>query len=142
MHSPVASAARLSWRTPALIVACGCIIAIISYGPRSSFGFFMKPMTLDNQWGRDVFAFSVAMQTLIYGMVQPFSGAMADRFGTVRVIMVGAILYATGVYMMSRATTPGELYLTSGVLIGLGLTGCSFRSEERRVGKECRSRWS
>ena len=115
-----------SWRTPAVIVICGCLIATITYGPRSSFGFFMAPMTLDNAWGRDVFALSVAMQTLIYGMAQPFSGALADKFGTVRVIIIGALLYASGVFMMSRATTPGELYLTSGVLIGLGLTGCSF----------------
>jgi MFS family permease len=114
------------WRTPAVIVICGCLIATITYGPRSSFGFFMAPMTLDNAWGRDVFALSVAMQTLIYGMAQPFSGALADKFGTVRVIIIGALLYASGVFMMSRATTPGELYLTSGVLIGLGLTGCSF----------------
>jgi MFS family permease len=109
-----------------VIVACGCLIATISYGPRSSFGFFMTPMTLDNAWGRDVFALSVAMQTLLYGMMQPFSGALADKFGTTRVIIAGALLYACGVFFMSRATTPGELYLTSGVLIGLGLTGCSF----------------
>ena len=129
MQSPIAERTAVrsaGWRTPAVIVACGCLIAVISYGPRSSFGFFMKPMTLDNGWGRDVFAFSVALQTLIYGMVQPFSGAIADRFGTIRVIIVGALLYASGVYMMAHATTPGELYVTSGVLIGLGLTGCSF----------------
>ena len=124
--SPTATQSLSSWRTPAVIVVCGCLIATITYGPRSSFGFFMAPMTLDNGWGRDVFALSVAMQTLIYGMVQPFSGALADKFGTVRVIIIGALLYASGVFMMSRATTPGELYLTSGVLIGLGLTGCSF----------------
>jgi MFS family permease len=131
MHGPTSASdattsTGASWRTPAVILICGCLIATISYGPRSSFGFFMKPMTLDNAWGRDVFALSVALQTLLYGMAQPFSGALADRFGTIRVIIGGAILYAAGVYMMSRATTPGELYLTSGVLIGLGLTGCSF----------------
>jgi len=125
---PSAPAVRrsLAWRTPAVILVCGCLISTITYGPRSSFGFFMAPMTLDNQWGRDVFALSVAMQTLLYGMMQPFSGALADKFGNVRVIIAGALLYASGVFMMSRATTPGELYLTSGVLIGLGLTGCSF----------------
>src|SRR5262245_47931815 len=122
----IAKPAIASWRTPAVIVACGCLIATITYGPRSSFGFFMGPMTLDNAWGRDVFALSVAMQTLIYGIAQPFSGALAGKFGTVRVMIIGALLYATGVFMMSSATTPGELYLTSGVLIGLGLTGCSF----------------
>jgi MFS family permease len=123
--SPIAKSIA-SWRTPAVIVACGCLIATITYGPRSAFGFFMAPMTLDNGWGRDVFALSVAMQTLLYGMAQPFSGALADKFGTVRVIIIGALLYAGGVFMMSRATTPGELYVTSGVMIGLGLTGCSF----------------
>jgi MFS family permease len=123
---PTATQSITSWRTPAVIVICGCLIATITYGPRSAFGFFMAPMTLDNAWGRDVFALSVAMQTLLYGMAQPFSGALADKFGTVRVIIIGALLYASGVFMMSRATTPGELYLTSGVLIGLGLTGCSF----------------
>ena len=123
---PTATQSTVSWRTPAIIVACGCLIATISYGPRSSFGFFMAPMTAEHGWGRDVFALSVALQTLIYGMVQPFSGAIADKFGTIRVVITGAILYASGVYMMAQATTPGQLYLTSGVLIGFGLTGCSF----------------
>ena len=137
--SPIARTA--SWRTPAMIVACGCLIAVISYGPRSSFGFFMRPMTADNAWGRDVFAFSVALQTLIYGMVQPFSGAIADRFGTIRVIIVGALLYATGIYMMAHATTPRELYLTSGVLIGFGLTGCSFNLIISSFGKLLPESW-
>ncbi len=137
----VRSPATASWRTPAVIVACGCLIAVISYGPRSSFGFFMTPMTTDNAWGRDVFAFSVAMQTLIYGMVQPFSGAIADRFGTIRVIIVGALLYAAGIYMMAHATTPGELYLTSGVLIGFGLTGCSFNLIISSFGKLLPESW-
>ena len=101
----------------------------------------MAPMTLDNGWGRDVFALSVAMQTLIYGMVQPFSGALADRFGTIRVIIVGALLYASGVFMMARATTPGELYLTSGVLIGFGLTGCSFNLIIPSFGKLLPESW-
>ncbi|MEA2906554.1 MAG: hypothetical protein QOI12_3941 [Alphaproteobacteria bacterium] len=147
MHSPAAAAtsttppAAPDWRTPAVIVACGCLIAVISYGPRSSFGFFMKPMTADNGWGRDVFAFSVAMQTLFYGLVQPFSGAIADRFGTIRVIIAGALLYAAGVYMMAHASTPGELYLTSGVLIGFGLTGCSFNLIISSFGKLLPESW-
>lgn len=136
---PVARAA--SWRTPAMIVACGCLIAVISYGPRSSFGFFMRPMTTDNAWGRDVFAFSVALQTLIYGLVQPFSGAIADRFGTIRVIIVGALLYSTGIYMMAHATSPHELYVTSGVLIGFGLTGCSFNLIISSFGKLLPESW-
>jgi len=130
-----------AWRTPAMILLCGCLVATISYGPRSSFGFFMMPMTVDNAWGRDVFAFSVAMQTLIYGIVQPFSGAIADRFGTIRVVIAGALLYSSGIYMMAHASTPGQLYLTSGVLIGFGLTGCSFNLIISSFGKLLPDSW-
>ena len=73
-----------------------------------------------------MFALSVAMQTLLYGAAQPFSGAIADRFGTMRVIIAGTLLYAAGIFMMAHASTPGMLYLSSGVLIGFGLSGCSF----------------
>ena len=124
--APILPARTASWRTPAVVLVCGCLIAVIGFGPRSSFGFFLTPLSTANGWGREVFALSVAMQTLIYGAAQPFSGAIADRFGTIRVIIVGALLYAAGVYMMAHATTPGMLYLSSGVLIGFGLSGCSF----------------
>ncbi|MCC6888216.1 MAG: MFS transporter [Hyphomicrobiales bacterium] len=141
MSATLGSAATAAWRTPAIIVACGCAIATLSYGPRSSFGFFMAPMTVEHGWGRDVFALSVAMQTLIYGMAQPFSGAIADKFGTIPVVIAGAILYASGVYMMAQATTPGQLYLTSGVLIGFGLTGCSFNLIISSFGKLLPESW-
>jgi len=141
MTTTPVTAPAASWRTPAIIVICGCLIATLSYGPRSSFGFFMAPMTAEHGWGRDVFALSVAMQTLIYGMVQPFSGAIADKFGTIRVVITGAILYAAGVYMMAQATTPGQLYLTSGVLIGFGLTGCSFNLIISSFGKLLPEGW-
>jgi MFS family permease len=84
---PSTLAKSTSWRTPAVIVACGCAIAMISFGPRSTLGFFLTPMSAANGWGREVFALSVAMQTLLYGAAQPFSGAIADRFGTIRVIL-------------------------------------------------------
>ena len=101
----------------------------------------MRPMTTDNAWGRDVFAFSVAIQTLIYGVGAAVLGAIADRFGTIRVIIVGALLYATGIYMMAHATTPGMLYLTSGVLIGFGLSGCSFNLIISSFGKLLPESW-
>src|SRR5947209_12094805 len=130
-----------SWRTPAVIVACGCAIAMISFGPRSTLGLFLTPMSAANGWGREVFALSFAMQTLLYGAAQPFSGALADRFGTVRVVIVGALLYAAGVYMMAHARTPGELYLSSGVLIGFGLSGCSFNLIISSFGKLLPESW-
>ena len=86
-----------------VVVICGCLISLIGFGPRSALGFFLTPMSAAHGWGREVFALSVAMQTLLYGAAQPFSGAIADRFGTVRVIIVGALLYAAGIFMMAHA---------------------------------------
>jgi MFS family permease len=130
-----------SWRTPAVIVICGCVIAMISFGPRATLGFFLTPMSAANGWGREVFALSVAMQTLLYGAAQPFSGAIADRFGTVRVIIAGTVLYAVGIFMMARASTPAVLYLSSGVLIGFGLSGCSFNLIISAFGKLLPPEW-
>jgi MFS family permease len=138
---PSTLAKSTSWRTPAVIVACGCAIAMISFGPRSTLGFFLTPMSAANGWGREVFALSVAMQTLLYGAAQPFSGAIADRFGTIRVIIVGTILYAAGIFMMARASTPTMLYLSSGMLIGFGLSGCSFNLIISAFGKLLPQKW-
>ena len=114
---------------------------MIGFGPRSALGFFLTPMSAANGWGREVFALSVAMQTLLYGAAQPFSGALADRFGTIRVIIVGTLLYAAGIFMMAQATTPGMLYLSSGVLIGFGLSGCSFNLVISSFGKLLPESW-
>ncbi|MGE4254738.1 MAG: MFS transporter [Xanthobacteraceae bacterium] len=126
---------------PAVIVVCGCLIAMIGFGPRSALGLFLTPMSNAQGWGREVFALSVAMQTLLYGAAQPFSGALADRFGMVRVLIAGALLYAAGLYMMAQATTPGMLYLSSGVLVGFGLSGCSFNLIISSFGKLLPESW-
>ncbi len=118
---------RLShWRTPIVIVLCGCLISLISFGPRSTFGFFLTPMTTANGWGRDVFALALAIEILLWGAAQPFAGALADRFGAAQVLMAGAVLYVAGIVWMAYATTPLEFHLSAGVMIGLGLGGCSF----------------
>ena len=119
--------ARLStWRTPIVIVLCGCLISLISFGPRSTFGFFLTPMTTANGWGRDAFALALAIEMLLWGAAQPFAGALADRFGAVQVLMGGAVLYVAGIVWMAYATTLLEFHLSAGVMIGLGLGGCSF----------------
>jgi MFS family permease len=130
-----------SWRTPAVILACGCLISMIGFGPRSTLGFFLTPMSTAHGWGREVFALSVAIQTLLYGIAQPFSGAIADRFGTVRVIIAGTLLYAAGIFMMAHAATPETLFLSSGVLIGFGLSGCSFNLVISSFGKLLPESW-
>ena len=137
----LSSAIRHPTFTPAVIVLCGCLISLIGFGPRSALGFFLTPLSQAHGWGREVFALSVAMQTLLYGAAQPFSGAIADRFGTVRVIIAGTLLYAAGLFMMAHAATPGMLYLSSGVLIGFGLSGCSFNLVISSFGKLLPESW-
>jgi MFS family permease len=118
--------ASASWRTPLVIIICGCAIALLSFGPRSTLGFFIQPMSRELSWGRDVFGLALALQNLLWGLGQPLAGAIADRFGILRVMCVGALLYAGGLLMMGYATTPAALDLGAGVLIGFGLSGCSF----------------
>jgi MFS family permease len=121
------AASRIStWRTPLVIIACGCAIGLLGFGPRSALGFFMQPMSREFAWGRDVFALALAVQNLLWGLGQPFAGAIADRFGLVRVMFVGALLYAGGLLLMRYSSTPLSLNLGAGVLIGFGLSGCSF----------------
>jgi MFS family permease len=115
-----------TWRTPLVIIACGCLIGLLSFGPRSSMGFFIQPMSRDFSWGRDVFGLALAVQNLLWGLGQPVAGAIADRFGILRVMCVGALLYAGGLLMMRYATTPLSMELGAGVLVGFGLSGCSF----------------
>ena len=131
------------WRTPAVIVACGCLIAVLTFGVRASFGLFTAPISATQGWGREVFALAIAIQNLLWGAGQPFAGALADRFGSARVLAAGGLLYAVGVALMAVASTPLQMTLTGGVLVGLGLAGGSFTiviaALARRVPPERRS---
>lgn len=115
-----------SWRTPLVIMICGCAIGLLGFGPRSTLGFFIQPMSGEFAWGRDIFGLALAIQNLLWGLGQPLAGAIADRFGVFRVMCVGAILYAAGLVVMRYAATPLSLDFGAGVLIGFGLSGCSF----------------
>ena len=88
-----------------MLIAVGCAIALIAFGPRSALGQFLTPMSFDRGWGRETFSFAIAMQNLLWGAAQPFAGAVADRFGPVRVLCAGAILYAIGLAWMATATS-------------------------------------
>src|SRR5262249_41445831 len=139
--SAVSSTSTANWRSPLVIVISGCLIGMLTFGPRSTFGFFLQPMSTEFSWGRDVFALAFAVQNLLWGIAQPFAGAVADRFGTVRVIAGGALLYAIGLVLMRHASTPLLLEATSGVLIGFGLSGCSFNLVVAAFGKVVPPRW-
>jgi MFS family permease len=133
--------AAVEWRTPLVIVVCGCLIGMLTFGPRSTFGFFMQPMSREFAWGRDVFGLALAIQNLLWGIGQPIAGAIADRFGSLRVISVGALLYAAGLILMRYAATPLSLDLSAGVLIGFGLAGCSFNLVLSAFGKLLPPEW-
>jgi MFS family permease len=139
--TPRLSSAAAAWRTPLVIVVCGCLIGMLTFGPRSTFGFFMQPMSREFSWGRDVFGLALAIQNLLWGMGQPFAGAIADRFGTLRVIAAGAVMYAAGLIVMRYASTPVSLDLSAGVLIGFGLSGCSFNLVLSAFGKLLPPEW-
>jgi len=133
--------AAATWRTPLVIVVCGCLIGLLTFGPRSTLGFFMQPMSRDFSWGRDVFGLALAIQNLLRGIGQPLAGAVADRFGSVRVICAGAAMYTAGLILMRYSTTPLALDLSAGLLIGFGLSGCSFNLVLAAFGKLLPAEW-
>lgn len=118
--------ARSTVPPAAVVIVCGCLIAILTFGPRSTMGFFLTPMTTANGWSREAFALSIALQNLLWGLGQPFAGMIADRFGTWRVLSTGAALYALGLVLMAYTTSPVTLQFTAGVLLGLGIAGSAF----------------
>ena len=85
------------WKSPALVIVCGCLIALITYGVRTSFGLFTEPLSEGRDWSREVFALSIAIQNLLWGVAQPAAGAFADRYGSARVLAAGGAVYAVGV---------------------------------------------
>ena len=114
------------WRKPTLVIVAGCLIATITFGVRTSFGLFTVPLSEASGWDREVFALAIAVQNLVWGLGQPFAGAIADRFGAGRVLAAGGAIYALGDALMSVSTTSTTLALTGGVIVGLGLAGGSF----------------
>jgi hypothetical protein len=91
----------VTWRTPAVIVLCGCLISMMSFGPRATLGLFLSPQSQANGWERDVFGLALAIQNILWGLGQPFAGMLADRFGVVRVLCGGGVLYALGLALMA-----------------------------------------
>jgi len=99
---------------------------MVTFGPRGSLGFFQLPVISEFGWGRDTFGFAIAVQNLLWGVGQPFAGRVADKYGSVRVLIAGLLLYAAGLALMTVSTTPLLFNISSGVMFGLALSGCSF----------------
>jgi MFS family permease len=130
-----------AWRTPAVILICGCAIGVIGFGPRVGLAFFLQPISSANGWGRDVIALALGLQMLLWGVGQPLAGALADRYGAPWVLSAGAVLYAIGLATMAQATTPAALHLTAGFVMGFGLAGSSFMVVMGAFGKLLPPQW-
>ena len=111
---------------PTLILVCGAAILCISFGARAGMGLYLQPMALEYGWGREVFSLAMAIQNLAWGALGPFAGGIADRYGVSRVVAVAGALYVVGLVSMSFSDTPLLMYVNSGFLIGLALSGTSF----------------
>ncbi|MGB7648294.1 MAG: MFS transporter, partial [Pseudomonas fluorescens] len=114
------------WRTSGWVLLGSALILALSLGVRHGFGLFLAPMSNEFGWGRETFAFAIALQNLIWGLAQPFTGALADRFGATKAVFVGGVLYAVGLVLMGMSDSAWSLSLSAGLLIGIGLSGTSF----------------
>src|SRR5437588_9665124 len=115
-----------SWRTPKTVLVCGGLILTLAMGVRHGFGLFLQPISADLHWSRETFALALAVQNLVWGATQPFAGMLADKYGSGRVVLGGALLYVLGLALMAHPGTPWQFVLSAGVLIGIGLSGVTF----------------
>ena len=115
-----------SWRSPTLVLVSGSLILTLGLGIRHGFGLFLQPISADMHWSRETFALAIALQNLVWGITQPFAGMIADKYGSGRVVAGGALLYVLGLFWMAHPTTPLAFVLSSGIVIGIGLSGVTF----------------
>ncbi len=127
------------------LITSACLLLLLSFGYRSGFGLFVKPITEANGWGREVISFALAIQNLLWGIFAVFAGGLADRFGNLKVVVGGTAVYALGMALMSNVDSPWMLHTSVGILVGAGVAGTSFGivlpAMARAVGEE-RQQWA
>ncbi|OWU86186.1 MFS transporter [Oceanicola sp. 22II-s10i] len=106
-------------------IFAGCMVAFLGFGFAATFGVFLAPMSAELGWGRETFSLSVAVQALTWGFAQPVAGAIADRYGTARVLAFGAICAGLG-FVLRGMTTDPVLFVMTGLLVGAGTGAASF----------------
>jgi predicted MFS family arabinose efflux permease len=118
-----------------LVLVLGAAVMGTSFGIRQTFGLFMGPITADLTISREVFGFAVALQNLLWGLTQPLAGMVADKFGSVRVIVLGSLCYVAGLVLLTMSSSTTEIYLSFGLLVGFGLSGTTFAVVLGAVGR-------
>jgi len=120
---------------PGTVVLCGCLILFIAFGARAGFGLYLQPISLEFGWGREVLSFSLALQQIVWGALGPVAGAIADRYGTGRVVAGCGALYVLGLAGMSLAQSPIAMHFAAGVLVGGALAGATFATVLAVIGR-------
>jgi predicted MFS family arabinose efflux permease len=108
------------------VLICGALIVTLSMGIRHGFGLWLQPVTMDRGWSRETFALAIAIQNLSWGIAGPFAGALSDRFGAFRVLMVGALFYASGLIFMGLSTSALAFMGSAGLLLGMAQSGTTY----------------
>lgn len=114
---------RTSLFTPVLVI--GCLIILVSFAVRATFGVFQIPIASEFNWPRAEFSLAIAIQNLAWGIGQPIFGAIAEKIGDRKAIVMGALLYALGLVLSSYAVSP-EAHQLYEILIGFGIAGTGF----------------
>ena len=108
------------------VLICGAFIVTLSMGIRHGFGLWLQPITMERGWTRETFAFAIAVQNLAWGIAGPFAGALADRWGTYRVLIIGAVLYSLGLVLMGLATSGLAFTGSAGLVLGMAQSGTTY----------------
>lgn len=117
---------RSAWRVPSIILFSAMVVLGLNMGVRQTFGLFLEPMTLDLGIGRGSFAFAIAIQNLLWGLLTPFFGIFADKYGTGRCLAFGGVLYVLGILLMALGGSEASLHVGAGVLVGIAVSACGF----------------
>ncbi|MBT6386569.1 MAG: MFS transporter, partial [Alphaproteobacteria bacterium] len=126
MSSSETTSSSGTWRTPAVVITAGCLIAIFGFGVRAVFGFFQEPLIEAKGWSHETFSLAMAIQNLFWGLGLPIAGYVADRFGPTRVLGLGAVIYFIGIWGMATSDGAMSLHIFGGVLAGIGVSFTSF----------------
>ena len=127
----------IATRAPSLktVLLASGVVLTLAMGVRHGFGFWLQPISQANGWTRETYSLAMAMQNLLWGVFGPFAGMAADRFGTMRVVLVGAVSYMLGLIWMAVVTNPTLFVMGSGVFVGLGLACTAFGAVSGVIGR-------
>lgn len=115
-----------AWRSTAVILFAGMLFLALNMGLRQTFGLFIEPITADIGISHSSLSLAIAVQNLLWGLLTPFAGMAADRYGTGRVLALGGIVYVGGLAVMALATNPFMIHLGAGVLTGIAISATGF----------------